>query len=83
MIAQTGLVTLEIDEKTTYKSIIEQLAELYPEMVGPLIHPDELTLLNCTVFFRNQHEMITQEQIDQSPAPGDRLSLLTVIVGGC
>jgi len=82
MIAQTGLVTLEVEDGATYKAIVERLAEQYPDFVGPLISPDTLTLLNCTVFVRNQKDMITQEQVHESPAPGDRLSLLTVIVGG-
>lgn len=82
MIAETGQVTLDVDDGATYKTIIERLADLYPDMVGPLIAPDNLTLLNCTVFIRNQNEMITQEQIEDRPNPGDRLSLLTVIVGG-
>lgn len=82
MIAQTGLVQLEVDEDATYKTIVERLAALYPEMVGPLIHPELLTLLNCTVLVRNNDEMITQEQIGERPQPGDRLALLTVIVGG-
>jgi sulfur carrier protein ThiS len=82
MIAGTRQTQIEVGEDTTYQDVVERLVELYPDMVNSLIRPEDHLLLSSTVFVRNGQDLITYEQMHERLSPGDRLALLTVIVGG-
>ena len=80
----TGNKQIEIDvnERSTYKSIVKLLGERYPDLIGVLIDHSMDKLLSASVFSRNGVEIILPEMMDRSPNDGDRLIMTMVIVGG-
>ncbi len=81
-IAGSREVGLSVPENTTYNQIVGLLGEKYPGLLGVLIAPDGSTLLNANVFSRAGDEVILPDNMDDCPQTGDRLILLSVIVGG-
>jgi hypothetical protein len=75
-------ISIPLPDNSSYLDIVKELAQRYPDLVGVLINPLDLTLLNATVFIRNGTDLIPTDGMDACPADGDHLSLLTVIVGG-
>lgn len=74
--------TLSLPDQATYQQVVRALGEKYPGLVGVMIAPDGATLLNANVFCKNGDEIIPPDSLDASPADGDRLILLSIIVGG-
>ncbi|MDD5368713.1 MAG: MoaD/ThiS family protein [Anaerolineaceae bacterium] len=87
----TGLVRSLANEKSirlnlpagaTYRDVIRILADKYPELVGMVITSQQDDLLNANILSRNGEDMILGERMDECPTDGDRLLLLSIIVGG-
>jgi hypothetical protein len=81
-VAKEKWIQLSLLDGASYREVTRMLAEIYPELVGIVITPEKNDLLNANVFCRNGEEMILGEQMDESPCDGDRLLLLSIIVGG-
>ncbi|HEX2981581.1 MAG TPA: acyl-ACP thioesterase domain-containing protein, partial [Anaerolineaceae bacterium] len=76
-------IQVDVAEDISYCDIVRRLGENYPGLIGPIINPaDPDLLINSTIFSRNGEDIITLDQMPDCPRDGDRLILLTVIVGG-
>lgn len=79
----TSMLELYFPAKATYRDVVEQLALLYPALVGVIIAQDHRSLLSAMIFNRNsEEETILPDMMDGQPEHGDRLLLTFFIVGG-
>ncbi|HEY3344582.1 MAG TPA: MoaD/ThiS family protein [Anaerolineaceae bacterium] len=74
--------TLTLPAGTDYHGLIHQLADLFPGLVGIVIAANHEELLNANLISRNGEELIMPEMLERCPENGDRLTLLSIIVGG-
>jgi hypothetical protein len=81
IVGQTQL-DLTLDPHTTYADIVRLLAERYPGLVGILIDKDGRTFLSSNMFIINDDLAFPAMIMADSPHPGDRLTLVSVITGG-
>lgn len=81
-IAGANQTLLTLPDRGTYHDVVCRLSELYPALVGIQIAPDRVSLLNANVFSRNGDNVILPDMMGEMPADGDRLILITIIVGG-
>ena len=80
--AGTKEVTLDLDEGTSFREIVRELASRYPAMVGNVIQPDTETLQSPNIFNQNARRLIQASQMDESPNDGDRIILMSISAGG-
>ena len=77
--AQTQLI---FPPAGTYRDVLRTLAERYPEMVGILIAPDGENFLSSNMFVINGDLATTAMVLDETPADGEVIHLMSVITGG-
>ncbi len=75
-------ISLQLEEGTTFRQILEELGKRHPELVGEVIHPNFASLKSSNMLNVNGKRMIQPEQMDQSPEEGDRLILMSILAGG-
>jgi molybdopterin converting factor small subunit len=75
-------ITLPLPDEATYQRVVQALGEKYPSLIGVIIAADGAALLNANVFSKNGDEIIPPDSMDAAPEDGDRLILISVIVGG-
>jgi hypothetical protein len=82
--AITGLKTIQLtlDNRASYRDIVQVLADRYPVLIGVLITADKRSFLSANLFDRNGDEPIMPDRMDDQPGNGDRLVVLYFIVGG-
>ncbi len=73
---------LALPRGTDYHGVVRYLAGLFPGLVGVVIAPGGEELLNANIISRNGDELIMPDMLDGCPEDGDRLTLLSIIVGG-
>jgi molybdopterin converting factor small subunit len=81
-VAKEKWVQMSLPEGATFRDVTRVLVEKYPDLAGVVIDPEGNDLLNANIFSRNGEDVIMGEQMDESPRDGDRLLLLSIIVGG-
>jgi hypothetical protein len=74
--------TLSLPAGSNYRGLIRRLADQFPGLVGVVIAPSANDLLNANIISRNGEELIMPDMLDRCPENGDRLILLSIIVGG-
>lgn len=80
-LAENRRVSLDLPRGATYKQVVEALAAAHPRLVG-LVIDHQGSLLNSNILSRSGEDVILPEQMDSGPHDGERLLLLSVIVGG-
>ena len=80
--AGTKEITLDLEEGTSFREIVRELAGRYPAMVGNVIQPDMETLHPPNIFNQNARRLIQASQMDDSPNDGDRIILMSISAGG-
>jgi molybdopterin converting factor small subunit len=80
--AGTKELSLELEENTTFREIVQLLSKRYPDMVGNVINPDGETLHPPNIFNLNAKRMIQPDQMDGRPEDGDRIILMSISAGG-
>lgn len=75
-------VWLDIPENGTYRDVVASLSSQFPALVGVVISPDSRDLLNANIFSKNGEDLILDEGMQGHPEEGEKLLLLSVIVGG-
>ncbi len=75
-------VALTLPPGSDYHGVVACLAERFPGLVGIVIAPGGQDLLNANIISRNGEELIMPDMLDSCPMDGDRLTLLSIIVGG-
>jgi hypothetical protein len=74
--------TISIPFGGTCADVVKLLAQEYPDLIGIIINDEGTQLLNSNVFFINGEDMVLPDQMDLCLSENDRLTLLSVIVGG-
>jgi molybdopterin converting factor small subunit len=80
--AGTKELSLELEENTTFREIVQLLSKRSPDMVGNVINPDGETLHPPNIFNLNAKRMIQPDQMDGRPEDGDRIILMSISAGG-
>ena len=80
--AGTKEVTLDLEEGTSFREVVRELASRYPAMIGNVIKPDMETLHPPNIFSLNARRLIQASQMDESPNDGDRIILMSISAGG-
>jgi len=75
-------IQMQLTPHDTYHDVVENLAELYPNLVNILIAPDKKTFLSSNLFIINDEMTEPVFIMDKNPHDGDRLTLLSVMTGG-
>lgn len=75
-------IELNLHENDSFQSIVEYIGKTYPNMIGEIIEPEGLTFYGSNMFNRNGTQMIQPEDMDQCPADGDHLILMSLLAGG-
>jgi hypothetical protein len=75
-------IFVEIQNSGTYKDLIKNLADRYPSLVGIIISPNRDELLNANIFSKSGEDLILGEALLGRPVEGEKIFLLSVIVGG-
>ncbi len=81
-IAGAREIELSVPMTATYNDVVEQLADLYPQLVGILIEDDRRNFLSSNLFIINDQMTLPVFEMGQKPQDGDKLSLLSVMTGG-
>ena len=81
-IANTGEVELVMPEQSSYRDLLKKLADTYPGLVGILIDHDRENFLSSNMFVINGDLASPAMIMEDSPADGERISLMSVITGG-
>ena len=81
-IAQESAVILEISKDTTYRGLVQILAENYPGFVGVLIAPDKENFLSSNMFVIDGDLANPAMIMDHCPREGENMVLMSVITGG-
>jgi molybdopterin converting factor small subunit len=75
-------VSLDLGESVTFQDIVRILADKYPSLVGKVIQPEGEGLYPSNLLNINGQHMVQGNQMDQSPAEGDRIILMSILAGG-
>jgi molybdopterin converting factor small subunit len=81
-LAGTRATQINLPPEGTYRDILRTLAERYPDMVGILIAPDGENFLSSNMFVINGDLATTAMLLDETPADGEEIHLMSVITGG-
>jgi sulfur carrier protein ThiS len=81
-ITKSQRVSLSVQDGTTCAGVVKILAQEYPGLCGLIINSEGTSLLNSNVLFINGETLVMPDRMDQILCNGDRLTLLSVIVGG-
>lgn len=73
---------LDLAENSSVDQVVGILGKKYTDLINVIIAPDGTSLLNSNVFFLNGNEMLMPETKETRFKEGDRLTLLSIIVGG-
>ncbi len=73
---------ITLPDGATYRSIVRDLAKRYPAFINILIAPDAENFLSSTMLVINGDLVNPVMILDQSPADGENLHLMSVITGG-
>lgn len=73
---------LTLPRGTDFHGVIACLAGLFPALVGVVIASGGQELLNANIISRNGEDLVMPDMLDRCPEDGDRLTILSIIVGG-
>ena len=82
VVTRTPSLSLTVAAGTTFRQIVRALGQRYPTLIGEVIAPDGVTLLPSNMLNLNGRHMVQPAQMDNTPADGDRLILMSVLAGG-
>jgi len=75
-------IVFKVPEGSTYRDLVKMLAKEYPSMIGLIIDYDKETFLSSNLFVINGNLEFPAMIMDQQPADGEQISLMSVITGG-
>ncbi len=80
MLAGQKAVTLPLSHDATLGAVIRELAQQFPQFVGPVIAPDGTSLLPHYLFNRNGRDFVLD--LDTPLGDGDTILLVASAAGG-
>jgi len=75
-------LVITLSQGATYRDIVRELSKRYPTFIDILIAPDKENFLSSTMLVINGDLVNPVMILDQSPADGENLHLMSVITGG-
>lgn len=81
-ITNASEIVFEVPQGFTYRDLVKMLAKDYPAMIGLIIDYDKETFLSSNLFVINGNLEFPAMLMDQQPADGEQISLMSVITGG-
>jgi len=81
-ITQAGAIEFNVPQHFTYRDLVKMLAVKYPSMLGLIIDTNGETFMSSNMFVINGNLEFPAMILDQSPADGEFISLMSVITGG-
>jgi len=75
-------IDMEVSPDETYADVVERLGRMYPDLLGILIEPDGRKFMNSNMFIINNEMADPVMVMEDTPKPGDRLTLVSVATGG-
>ncbi len=72
----------EVPAAATYRDLVRLLADRFPGLVGILIDPNRESFLSSNMFVINGDLAYPAMIMDERPADGERIALMSVITGG-
>lgn len=82
VLTRRASIPLKLQDDCTFRQILRQLGEMHPELVGEVIHPSFTSLQSSNMLNLNGRRMVQPTQMDECPAHGDRLILMSILAGG-
>ena len=82
VLTRTPRVSLNLEDGTSFREILRRLGTMHPELVGEVIDAGSAALKSSNMLNLNGRHMVQPTQMDQSPAHGDRLILMSILAGG-
>ena len=79
-LAQTKVSLVEINDQTTFRDVLAQLATRFPALVGPIIVPNTFDIVSSHMINVDGRSVVTD--LDSHPQDGQRLILMFVEAGG-
>jgi molybdopterin converting factor small subunit len=74
--------SLQVDTGTTFRQLLGILSKKHPELIGEVIHANQLSLQSSNMLNINGKHMVQPTEMDQSPSDGDRIILMSILAGG-
>lgn len=81
-ITDTSEIEIDVPKSSTYRDLVKLLADKFPGMVGLLIDQDRETFLSSNMFVINGDLAYPAMIMENSPADGEHIALMSVITGG-
>ena len=75
-------IAVDLEEGATFRDVVRALGTRYPALIGDVIQPDGETLNAPHILNHNGKRMIQENQMDNSPCDGDRITLMSILAGG-
>ena len=75
-------MSLELEGSATFRDIVRELGNAYPQLIGNVIRSDKQTLQEPNIFNLNAKQIIQASQMGQSLSDGDRVILMSMSAGG-
>jgi hypothetical protein len=75
-------VEISIPGNASYRDIISELSNKYPQFNGQLIDPVSKSFIGSSMFNLEGKRMIKPSELDNSPEENGHLILMSVLAGG-
>ena len=82
MLTGQSELSLKVSPETTFADIVSQLGKKFPSLVGQIIDKNGREFIATNLFSLNGQRIIQDTEMDESPAQGDRLILVSLLAGG-
>ena len=75
-------VCIVIPTQGTYRDVILELANKFPQFIGQLIDPAQKAFIGSSMFNIDGKRMIKTEDLDNSPVEHEHLIVMSIMAGG-
>jgi len=82
MLTGQSELALKVKPGTTFADIVSELGKKFPALVGQIIDQNGREFIPTNLFSLNGSRIIQENEMNGSPADGDRLILISLLAGG-
>jgi hypothetical protein len=75
-------VCIVIPNQGTYRDVILELANMFPQFIGQLIDPTQKAFIGSSMFNIDGKRMIKTGELDNSPVEHEHLIVMSILAGG-
>lgn len=81
VVTGTKATVLELADNSTYQDIVRLLGQLYPKLIGSMIHADG-NRFDASILDHSSQRMVAETDMNKCPRDGDRITLMSILAGG-